>query len=396
MPERRTILIHVSGIDRPGITSGLLSILADQEARVLDMEQFVVMGRLTLDVVVSIDEERAAFRDLLFFGWEQGIEIEFEETSPPTAELPSLRRHAVTVIASHLPPVALAAIAEAIAGAGGNIERIRRLANDPVASYELIVAGADDQDLRRRLGAAAMDHGIDVAVQPEALERRAKRLVVIDVDSTLIRDEVIDLLAEEAGKADEVTELTRRAMIGELDFSAALQQRVALLEGLDADAIERVVDRLRLTPGARRFVRTLRRLGFSTAIVSGGFRRITDTLRERLGFDHAFANELEIVDGRLTGRLCGEVVDRRRKAELLIHVAEMENVPLEQTVAIGDGANDLDMLAAAGLGIAFNAKRSVTEVADTAVSVPYLDAILFLLGIGADEIERDRPTGAGS
>ncbi len=395
MPERRTILIHVSGPDRPGITSGLLSILAGQEARVLDMEQFVVMGRLTLDVVVSIDEERAAFRDLLFFGWEQDIEIEFEATSPPTPEVVPLGRHAVTVIAAHLPPSALAAIAEAIAAAQGNIERIRRLSGEPVVSYELIVAGADDQDLRRRLGAAATSHGVDVAVQREALERRAKRLVVIDVDSTLIRDEVIDLLAEEAGKVEEVADLTRRAMAGELDFTTALQRRVALLEGLDAEAIERVVGRLRLTPGARRFVRTLRRLGFSTAIVSGGFRRITDTLRDRLGFDHAFANELEIVDGRLTGRLCGDIVDRRRKAELLIHVAEVENVPLEQTVAIGDGANDLDMLAVAGLGIAFNAKRSVTEAADTAVSVPYLDAILFLLGIGADEIDEDRPSGTG-
>jgi phosphoserine phosphatase len=260
-----------------------------------------------------------------------------------------------------------------------------------VQSYELLVSGADDRldDLRAELLHASRANGVDVAVQREGLGRRAARLVVMDVDSTLIQDEVIDLLAEEAGCEPEVAAITRSAMAGELDFEQSLRARVKLLKGLPDSAFDCVREKVRLTPGARTFVRTLRRLGYTTAIVSGGFTHITDHLRADLGLDYAYANQLEVVDGVLTGEVLGRVVDRAGKAELLRHIAAKEGIPLDQTVAIGDGANDLDMLAAAGLGVAFNAKPSVQERAQTTINVPYLDAVLFLLGIRRDEVVED-------
>jgi phosphoserine phosphatase len=209
----------------------------------------------------------------------------------------------------------------------------------------------------------------------------------MDVDSTLIQDEVIDLVAEEAGVGAEVAELTERAMSGELDYETSLRERARLLAGTDAGVFELVADRVRLTPGAATFIRTLKRLGFATAVVSGGFIEVVEPLRRRLGIDHAHANSLEVIDGRITGELVGEVVDRAGKAQLLERIAADEGVPLEQVVAIGDGANDVDMLAVAGLGIAFNARSVVREAADASLSVPYLDAVLFLLGVSREEIE---------
>jgi phosphoserine phosphatase len=299
-----------------------------------------------------------------------------------------LRRHAVTVLGQPLPPGALAAVAEAVADTGGNIDRIVRLATEPVTAYDLVVIAGDVGQMQRALVQVAQDHRIDVAVQLNGLERRAKRLVVMDVDSTLISNEVIELLAEEAGCAPQVTMITERAMAGELDFEGSLRERVRLLAGLDAAAIERARRRIRLTPGARTFVRTLKRLGFCVAIVSGGFTPFTNWLAEELDLDYAYANELEVADGLLTGEVVGPVVDRARKAELLAQIAAAQGVPLSQTVAVGDGANDLDMLGAAGLGIAFNAKPVVRARADTTVSVPYLDAILFMLGIRGIDVHR--------
>jgi phosphoserine phosphatase len=236
--------------------------------------------------------------------------------------------------------------------------------------------------------AVAHHHQLDIAVQAGGLERRAKRLVVLDVDSTLITEEVIELLADEAGVQGEVAEITARAMAGELDFEGSLRERVRLLAGLDAEAIGRARRRIRLTPGARTFVATLQRLGAKVAIISGGFTPFTDWLRTELALDHAFANDLEIIDGRLTGEVLGPVVDRARKAELLRWIAAQDGIPLSQTVAIGDGANDLDMLATAGLGIAFNAKPVVRRQVGTTVSVPYLDAILFMLGLRGRDVDR--------
>jgi phosphoserine phosphatase len=263
-----------------------------------------------------------------------------------------------------------------------------RLSRYPVVSYEFVTLAGDIDAMRARLVAAAKEHAVDVAVQRESLERRAKRLVVMDVDSTLIQDEVIELLAQEAGCGEEVEQITARAMAGDLDFEASLRERTARLAGMPAEALDRVADKVQLTPGARTFVRTLKRLGYTVAIVSGGFTHITDQLAADLGIDHAQANHLEVVDGVVTGRILGDVIDRPGKARVLREIAAAEHIPLEQTVAVGDGANDLDMLATAGLGIAFNAKPVVREAADTAVSVPYLDAILFLLGIRREDIEQ--------
>lgn len=234
--------------------------------------------------------------------------------------------------------------------------------------------------------AVAQRNGIDVAVQQAGIERRSKRLVVMDVDSTFIQNEVIELLAAEAGCEPEVADITHRAMAGELDFTQTLHQRVALLRGLDASALERARDKIQLTPGARTFVRTLQRMGCQVAILSGGFSYFTDWLQSELALDHAFANELEIEDGVLTGRVIGPIIDRPRKAELLRTIAGMQAIPLSQVVAIGDGANDIDMLSVAGLGIAFNAKQVVRERADATVSVPQLDSVLFMLGIRSEDI----------
>jgi phosphoserine phosphatase len=382
----RTILVHVSGRDRPGITTGLLGVLADSGVQLYDMEQVVVRERLTLDLLLGVGQGDDALKELLFHGFQHDLHLDFEVVEDHSSRSPA-DRSVVTVIGTQLPPAALRDVTGAIAEGGGNIDRIARLSRYPVISFEFVVVDGDVDRMRAHLVVAAADHHIDVAVQRESLGRRAKRLVVMDVDSTLIQDEVIELLAVEAGCADQVAEITERAMRGELDFETSLTERVAMLAGTPVETLDRVGEAVRLTPGARTFVRTLKRLGYTVAIVSGGFSTVVDRLAADLKLDHAVANEIEIVDGKLTGRLLGEIVDRAGKARVLERIAAAEGIPLEQTVAIGDGANDLDMLAIAGLGIAFNAKPVVREAADTAVSVPYLDAILFLLGFRRDEIE---------
>ena len=384
--DHQTVLIRVTGPDHPGVTAGLMAVLADAGAQVQDIEQIVIRGQLTLGVAVMVPEGRDLLRDVLLFGWDQGMEIDFDVvSSTPT---PKIRGHVVTILGHELTPLEISAATKAIADAGANIDRIIRLSRYPVMSYELLVRDGDDDKLRNNLlGAAVANPGIDVAIQREGLGRRAKRLVVLDVDSTLIQDEVIELLAAEAGCLEQVQRITRDAMEGGIEFESSLRMRVRLLGGLDDGAIERAWVNLRLTPGARTFVRTLRRLGYTVAIVSGGFTAFTDRLAVDLGVHHAHANVLEIVDGKLTGELLGPIVDRERKAAILREIAAAGHVPLSQTVAVGDGANDLDMLSAAGLGIAFNAKPVVEEVADTALNVPYLDAILFVLGIRREDVE---------
>ena len=383
----RTVLVRVSGRDRPGITAGIMGILAGADAEVQDVEQVVIRGRLNLGLVVAVPGGRDLLKDLLLFGWEREVEIDFEVVEESSDE-PKAGGHVVTVLGERLGPDDLRVVAESIADVDGNIERIVRLSRFPVWSYELLVRCVDGNRLRAALLAACSRHPtFEVAVSREGLARRSQRLVVLDVDSTLIQDEVVDMVAVEAGVGPEVAAITEMAMHGDMDYEASLRERVALLAGTDVGVLDRVADRVRLTPGARTFCRTLHRLGYTTAVVSGGFIEVVGVLAERLGIDHAHANRLEVVDGRLTGALVGPVVDRAGKARLLRQIAEAEGVPLEQVVAVGDGANDLDMLAAAGLGIAFNAKPMVRASADASVSVPYLDAVLFLLGVSREEIE---------
>ncbi|WP_370324512.1 phosphoserine phosphatase SerB [Euzebya sp.] len=391
MDDAAALLITVTGRDRPGLTSRLCAELARADARILDMEQVVIQDRLVLGILVSpggdVDPVREALEAVAA---EHGVSCEVEQVSHRRPERRDpVDRHHVSILGQPLRPGAIADITAAIAAVGGNIERIERLSRYPIMSFELLVSGvADTAVLKGSVGPAAAAARVDVAVQRAGLHRRAKRLIVFDVDSTLVDGEVIELLAAHAGCAEEVAEITERAMRGELDFEQSLRARVALLEGCPASAVDHVRSHLRLTPGARTVIRTLSRLGFVTAIVSGGFTQVTDALAADLGVDYAYANTLEIVDGTLTGGLVGPVVDRQAKARHLEQVAAREGVPLSQTVAVGDGANDLDMLSRAGLGIAFNAKPVVREQAEVAVNVPYLDAVLFLLGITREEIER--------
>lgn len=385
MSDQSTILVNVHGPDHPGISASLMDVLQATGAEVYDIEQIVVRGRLTLNVLIGVDGQKATIRDLLLFGWEQRLHIEFEVVDPIPTPIKTMM--VVTVLGERIGPDDFGAVARAIANGGGNIERIFRLSRYPVVSYELAVSDGDIHKMREQLVIAAAERPIDIAIQPDGLERRAKRMVVMDVDSTLIENEVINLLADEAGVGDEVAVITDSAMRGEIDFEASLRQRVALLKGLDEAAIQRASERISVTPGARTFIRTLKRMGMKTAIVSAGFTRFADKLAADLGIDYSLSNTLELEDGVLTGGLAGELVDGRRKGTFLQEIAAKEQISSAQVVAVGDGANDLDMLAVAGLGIAFNAKPVVKERADTSVSVPYLDAILFLMGVRRDHVE---------
>jgi phosphoserine phosphatase len=383
----RTLLITLTGVDRPGVTAGLFSTLSRYGVEVLDIEQIVLRGNLVLGILVTAPKQWKDLRSAVeaeAAGLGMGVTV---DKGHGDNERRREGRSHVTVLGSPLKASAITAVAGRIADIGGNIDRIERMARYPVTAIELHVSGTDHQRLRLLLAEEASRHQVDIAVQPANLLRHGVRLVVMDVDSTLVQGEVIEMLAERAGCLDEVAEVTAAAMHGELDFTESLTRRVALLEGLDASALDDVYDNLVLTPGARTLVRTLKRLGYRFAIVSGGFSQITDRLAAELGIDFAAANELEIVDGRLTGRIVGAVVDREGKADALRRFAAQVGVSQAATVAVGDGANDLDMLAAAGLGVAFNAKPVVQQAADTTVNVPFLDTVIYLLGISREEVE---------
>jgi phosphoserine phosphatase len=383
----RTLLITLTGRDRPGVTSTVFSTLAAYGVQVLDIEQIVLRRRLVLGVLVTSPRDRQGLRRAVErVAADLDMQVDLDEGTGDNRERRDGRSH-VTVLGMPLKPAAVAAIAGRIADTGANIDRIERMARYPVTAIELHVSGTDPDRLRSLLATEAAAQAVDVAVQPATLLRHGVRLVVMDVDSTLVQGEVIEMLAERAGCLEQVSLVTESAMRGELDFEESLRHRVALLEGLPAEALDEVYDAIELAPGARTLVRTLKRLGYRFAIVSGGFSRVTDRIAADLGIDFAAANDLEIVDGRLTGLILGPVLDRAGKADALRRFAERAGVPLAATVAIGDGANDLDMLSAAGLGVAFNAKPVVQQAADTAVNVPYLDAILYLLGISREEIE---------
>jgi phosphoserine phosphatase len=391
---RTTLLITLTGRDRPGVTSRLFTALARFPLSVADIEQVTIRGKLVLGVLIVCDEPpdlTAIYRVVTGLGSDLGLEAEITTGSaepPASASSGRVRgRLHVTVLGSPLRPSAIAAVAGRIAASGANIDRITRLASDPVTCLELDVSGAEPASLRNALARVAADSGVDVAVQRAGLERRAMRLIVMDVDSTLIQDEVIDLLADRAGCAAEVAKVTEAAMRGDLDFAASLRERVALLAGLDATVLDSVRASLRLTPGARTLIRTLKRLGYKCGLVSGGFTTVIQPLADDLGIDYVAANTIEVEAGKLTGRVLDPIIDRDGKTEALRRFAAAAGVPLSQTVAVGDGANDLGMIGAAGLGVAFNAKPVVRDAADTAVNVPYLDTILYLLGIPRDAVD---------
>ncbi|MDX2850217.1 phosphoserine phosphatase SerB [Actinacidiphila glaucinigra] len=385
-----TLLVKIFGKDRPGITAGLFETLARFQVNVIDIEQVVTRGRIVLCALVPAPAGRSEEGELraTVHAWAESMRLQAEIISGIGDNRPRGEgRSHVTVLGHPLTAESTAAIAARITGAGGNIDRIFRLAKYPVTAVEFAVSGVATDLLRPALALEAHERGVDVAVVSAGLHRRAQRLVVMDVDSTVIQDEVIELFAAHAGCEDQVAEVTAAAMRGELDFAQSLHARVALLEGLDESVIDKVRQEVRLTAGARTLIRTLKRMGYQVGVVSGGFTQVTDDLKERLGLDFAAANTLEIVDGKLTGRVTGEIVDRAGKARLLRRFAAEAGVPLSQTVAIGDGANDLDMLNAAGLGVAFNAKPVVRRAADAAVNVPFLDTVLYLLGITREEVE---------
>lgn len=382
-----SVLVRVTGPDRPGITARLMQILASAGAGMHDVEQILIRGQLTLSVIITVPAGQDLIKDLLLFGWEQKMEVDFDVvTATPSQRSLGL---VVTLLGHDVTPGEFGTIATEVAKHGGNIDRIVRLAREPVMAYELLISGDDLRTLQDALLRSGAGLDCDIAVNREGLSRRAKHLIVIDVDSTLIQDEVIDLLAEEAGCGPEVAAVTERAMAGELDFAESLIERVKFFEGLDASVFDSVRSNVRMTPGARTFIGTLQRMGYRTAIVSGGFTLVTDWLAANMGIDHAVANRLEVVDGKCTGRVIGKIIDRQGKADALERIAAEEGIPVDQVVAVGDGANDLDMLNTAGLGVAFNAKALVQEAADAAVNVPYLDALLFILGVRSEDIAGD-------
>ena len=386
MSSTQTILIQITGPDQPGITTGIMGILASAKAKVFDIEQIVIRDRLDLGILVEVPAGKDVLKEVLLLGWERNLHVDFQVVeADPTPSLPTL---VVSVLGNELSPTDLQIVTAAIAKADGNIERIRRLARTPVWCYEFEVQGGDPDVMKSLLiDTAAENPRFDVAVQRLGLSRRSQRLVLLDVDSTLIQNEMIDLLADQAGVGEECALITEAAMRGELDFEEALRDRVRLLAGQPEEIIDRAYEQLELTAGAETFVATLRRLGFTVAIVSGGFTHFTDQLKRELGLDYSHANILEVRRGVLTGELAGPVVDRAAKAALLFTLAQQEGINVDQVVAIGDGANDLDMLNAAGLGVAFCAKTVVREAADASLTVPHLDAVLFLLGVRREDLE---------
>ena len=386
------MLITVTGVDQPGVTATLFEALSRHGVELLNVEQVVIRHRLTLGVLVRCPAEVAdgtqLRADVESSIRKVGLDVSIERSDDvPIMRDPST--HTIYVLGRPITASAFGAVSREVAGLGVNIDLIRGVSDYPVIGLELRVSvppGADGE-LRTALNRVSSEEQVDVAVEDYTLERRAKRLIVFDVDSTLVQGEVIEMLAARAGAEGKVAAITDAAMRGELDFAQSLEQRVATLAGLPASVIDEVAEALELMPGARTTLRTLRRLGYSCGVVSGGFRRIIEPLAEELMLDYVAANELEIVDGTLTGRVIGPIIDRAGKASALREFAAKVGVPMAQTVAVGDGANDIDMLAAAGLGIAFNAKPALREVADASLSHPYLDTVLFLLGVTRGEIE---------
>ena len=383
-PPAFTGLILVSGEDRPGITQSLMKVLSQFSVNVIDVEQLIIRDRLLLTVLITLDENHAeaVAADLSILQEEIGLDIAIDfvhhEQNNDNSELLN-----VVIIGESIKPIGLAAVADEVARLGGNIIAIRRTATTPVLAIELNIEipNKSIKEVQRSLAKVAITNRIDLAVEPSSRAREAKRLVLLDMDSTLIQQEVIDLLAKHAGKLDQVSQITERAMAGDLDFSQALSARVSLLAGLDQSVIELVRKEITLTNGAKELIETLHKQGHKVGVVSGGFLDVIEPILKDLKIDFYRANKLEIMNGKLTGKTEGAIIDRVAKFSSLQEFAKIEGVELSQTVAIGDGANDLDMIEAAGLGIAFNAKPKVAAAAATTISTSDLSTVLLLMGI---------------
>lgn len=402
---KEIILLNISGEDKPGVTSAITNILAQYQINILDIGQAVIHDTLTLGILIEVPksaESSPLLRDILFKAHELNMNIRFQPVEEGNYENwvdgQGKSRHIITLLSRKLSSAHIARVAEIAANHSLNIDNINRLSgrisldgttNQTKACVEFSVRGAptDTAKLRAEFLKAASDLDVDIAFQEDNIYRRNRRLVVFDMDSTLIEAEVIDELAKEAGVGEQVAEITEAAMSGEIDFNESFRRRMALLKGLDVSVLESIAERLPMTEGAEKLVSNLKALGFKTAILSGGFNYFASHLQKKLGFDYVYANELDIdSEGKVTGEVKGVIVNGERKAELLREIAKKEGIRLEQTIAVGDGANDLPMLSIAGLGIAFRAKPLVRESAKQAISTLGLDGILYLIGF------RDRDT----
>ncbi len=383
-------VITTTGPDKPGVSAAFFRVLASYSAALIDVEQAIFSGRITLAAHTRIPRTRAeqieqGLRNTLsIYGQQVSVDVREEESSARARST-----HAVVLMGTEVTAHHVEEVARVLANFDANIDRIRGLSTSPLTGLELFLSlQGSAAPVRQALAELAQQIGIDIAIEPAGLGRRSKRLVCFDCDSTLIQGEVIEMLAAHAGKEEEVAEITARAMRGELDFEESLRERVAVLAGQDASIIDEVAREIQLTPGARATIATLNRIGYRTAVVSGGFIQVLEGLAVEMHLDYVRANTLEIADGKLTGRLTGKVVDRKAKEEFLREFAADSGVSMRQTVAVGDGANDIDMITAAGLGIAFNAKPALQEVADTSVNHRRLDEVLQILGIPAEEVVR--------
>ncbi len=396
-PKAKLILIHISGDDKPGVTSGLTEVLARYDAFILDIGQADIHDTLSLGILFKTDEEKSGdiLKDLLFKAYELDVNIRFtpvgEEEYENWVGMQGKNRYIITLLGRCVTARQIGEVTRIIADQGLNIDDIRRLTGRmpldesvraPKACIELSVRGTphDRVGMQSQFMQLSAELGIDISLQEDSIYRRCRRLICFDMDSTLIETEVIDELAMRAGVGDEVKAITEAAMRGEIDFCESFTRRVALLKGLDVSVMREIAESLPITEGVDRLMQVLKLAGFKIAILSGGFTYFGNYLKQKFGIDYVYANDLEVVDGKLTGRYVGEIVDGRRKAELLKLIAQVENVNIAQTIAVGDGANDLPMLSTAGLGIAYHAKPKVKENASQSISTIGLDGVLYFIG----------------
>ena len=391
------ILIRITGLDRPGLTASITEILARYDVTILDIGQADIHSTLSLGILFKTYENQSGniMKELLFEASNIGVNIRFYPISTEEYEnwvsLQGKNRYILTLLGRKLTAKQIGAVTRILANQGLNIDAIKRLTGripldekkaSTRACIEFSVRGTPNnrQSMQEELMKLSRDLDMDFSFQLDDMYRRMRRLICFDMDSTLIRTEVIDELAERAGVGQQVREITERAMRGEIDFIESFRERVSLLKGLDESVMQEIAENLPITEGVERLMYVLKRYGYKIAILSGGFTYFGNYLKNKFGIDYVYANELEIVDGKLTGRYLGEVVDGRRKAELLRLIAQVENVDIRQTIAVGDGANDLPMISLAGLGIAFHAKPKVVANAQQSINTTGLDGVLYFLG----------------